>query len=115
MQCVREFMTLYGKVSDVKSAVLREICRNLTGDHTALTNESEKQIHQRIEECPEGEDDILLFDLRVNSGRVEEYLPFLEEVQKHIQGQVKTAVSDRRHDAIDNGQVVTHGYCCKCI
>ena len=69
----QEFMTLYGKISDVKPALLREIYRNLTGDHTALTNQSEKQIHQRIEECLEGKDDILLFDLRVNSGRVLPY------------------------------------------
>ena len=40
----REFMNLYGQICDAKPAVLREIC--LTGDHTALTNEQEKEIHQ---------------------------------------------------------------------
>ena len=43
----------------------------------------------------------MIFDLRVNYGR-------LEEVKKHIQGQVETAASDRRHDIVDHGQVVTH-------
>ena len=101
-------MNLYGQICDTKPAVLRQIYRNLTGDHTALTNEQEKEIHQRIVECLEGEDNTLIFDLRVNSGRVEDYLPFLEEVKKHIQSQVETAVSDRRHDSVDHGQVVTH-------
>ena len=101
-------MNSYGQICDTKPAVLREIYRNLTGDHTALTTKQEKEIHQRIVECLEWEDSILIFDLRVNSGRVEDYLPFLEEVKKHIQSQVETGVSDRRHDAVDHGQVVTH-------
>ena len=99
-------MDLYGQMYETKPAVLREIYRNLTGGHTAFTNEQEKEIHQRIVECLEGEDDTLIFDLRVNSDRVEDYLPFLEEVKKHIQSQVD--VSDRRYDAVDHGQVVTH-------
>ena len=95
-------MSLYGNIADVKPAIFREIYRNLTGDHTAPTNEQEKEIHQRIQECIDGEDDTLIWDLRVNSGRVDEY------IQKYIESQVETAVSDRRHDAVDHGKFVTH-------
>ena len=41
---------------------------------------------------------------------MDEYIPVLLEVQKYIENQVETAVSDRRHDAVDHGKVVTHIY-----
>ena len=106
----REFVQSFGSVCNVKSYVLREAYKRLTGDATTPEDSTEKGISKRISEALDMFDPELLVDLRVNNaGRPEQYEVFLEECQKYISEEVETAVDDRRHDAADvNGDIVTH-------
>ena len=105
----RDLMSMVGRVTQIKPAILRSIYKKLTGDHSASANLHEKEIDDRLQECIDGDDDTLIWDLRcTNTGRPEQYLDFLAECQKFISSSVETAVDDRRHDEVDKGEVVTH-------
>lgn len=105
----REFVHLFGKVTHSKPAFLREAYRRLTGDCSASSNVTEREVDERITQLLEDEDPDLIWDLRVdNEGRPEMYTTFLEFCQKYIDSQIDTAVDDRRHDAVVEGDVVTH-------
>ena len=105
----REFMQMFGRVTNIQPVVLREIFKRLTGDQSAELHRHEHEIHERLRECIDGEDDTLVWDLRLtNSKRPEQYLSFLDECQKYIASTVETAVDDRRHDKVRDGDVVTH-------
>ena len=84
--------------------------RNLTGDCSADSNQHESETQERIKEVLDDEDDQLIWDLRINNGRPEQYIPFLEQCQKYIAAKVETAVDERRHDPTNNtnGEVITH-------
>ena len=57
----------------------------------------------------EDEDPDLIWDLQLNNdGHPEMYSTFLDFCRKYIDSQVKTAVDGRRHDAVVEGDVVTH-------
>ena len=105
----RNFMKMFGRVAHVKPAVLRSMFANLTGDQSAEANQHKKEINERMTECIDGEDDTLVWDLRLNnSKRPEQYVEFLVECQKYIASSVETAVDDHRHDEVRDGDVVTH-------
>ena len=105
----QHFIETIGKITSDKPMVLREIFRRLTGDSSADRNQYEKEISDRIREALDGEDDTLIWDLRINnSGRPEQYIPFLEECQKYIESKVQTVVQERRHAPLSDGEVVTY-------
>ena len=104
-----QFLKKFGRISKDKPSILREIYKNLTGDCSADSNQHESEIHERIKEVLDGEDDQLIWHLRINNGRPEQYIPFLEHCQKYIAAKVETAVDERRHDPTNtNGEVITH-------
>ena len=104
----QHFLETFGRVSSDKPAVLREIYKNLTGDASAATNQIEKEVSDRIREIIDGEDDSLIWDLRVKNGRPEQYIPFLEECQRYIEIKVQTTVQERRHAPVVDGEIVTY-------
>ena len=69
----RDFMNMFGRVAQIKPALLRSIFKNLTGDQSADANQHKKEIHERLQECIDGEDETLVWDLRLtNSKRPEQ-------------------------------------------
>ena len=55
------------------------------------------------------QDPELVIDLRIdNKGQPEKYSIFLEECKKYIDGAVETAVDERRHDQVVDGDAVVH-------
>ena len=70
----REFVQHFG----VKSGILREAYRCLTGDKFAPNCLTEAEVDERIRKVLDEEDPILAWDLRVtSSGRPEQYMDFL--------------------------------------
>lgn len=106
----REFIHQFGRVTGVKSGILREAYRRLTADQSATTNLSQSEVDERIRDLLDGEDPDLVWDLRVqNNGRPEQYEDFLTRCQAFVQGKIETAVDDRRHDPVDkDGESVVH-------
>ena len=105
-----EFISSFGRVTGVKSAVLREAYRRLTGDCSAARTVDEEGVVKRVYDFLQLKDPDLIFDLRVdNKGQPEKYEQFLEECKSRVD----TAPDDRRHDAVDSTSlnetvVVTH-------
>ena len=58
-----QFLEKFGRISKDKPSILREIYKNLTGDCSADSNQHESEIHERIKEVLDGEDDQLIWDL----------------------------------------------------
>ena len=55
------------------------------------------------------QDPELVIDLRINNnGQPEKYSIFLEECKKYIESAVETAVDERRHDQVADGDAVVH-------
>lgn len=106
----KEFIQHFGRFTGIKSAILREAYRQLTGDRSAANTLVEEQVDERIHQMLENEDTDLIWDLRMtNSGRTEQYTDFLTRCQEFVKAKVETAVDDRRHDALDeDGQSITH-------
>ena len=101
-------MEKFGRISKDKPSILPEIYKNLTGDCSADSNQHESEIHESIKEVLDGEDDQLIWDLRINNVRPEQYIPFLEQCQKYIAAKVETAVDERRQDPTNtNTGVIT--------
>ena len=109
-----EFIYSFGRVTGVKSAILREAYKRLTGDSSAASYESEEIVDKRVRDMLDMEDPDLIWDLRVNNqGRPEEFSAYLEECKKYIDGVAQTAVDDRRHDDVQtendgSHEVITH-------
>ena len=105
----REFIHSFGTVTHSKPTLLREAYRRLTGDNSASSNATEQEVDARIAQLLEDEDPDLVWDLRSNnSGCPETYATYLEFCQKYIDGQIESAVDDRRHDLVVGSDVVTH-------
>ncbi|XP_014674219.1 PREDICTED: uncharacterized protein LOC106814419 [Priapulus caudatus] len=104
----RTFLDTFGRVSAVNPALLRNMFKTLTGDVSSAANTHEAEIDARLAQFIDDEDETLVWDLRVNNGRPETYLPFLERCQQYLASCVETSVSDRRHDDVIEGEVVTH-------
>ena len=109
-----EFISSFGRVTGVKSAVLREAYRRLTGDCSAARTVDEEGVDKRVYDFLQLEDPDLIFDLRVDyKGQPEKYEQFLEECKRYIESRVDTVPDERRHDAVDSTSlnetvVVTH-------
>ena len=80
----REFIQIFGRVTNTKSAFLREMYRQLTGDQSASTNLVESEVDARIKEIIEYEDPDLVWDLRVNNKGIEKYDIFLSTVKSTL-------------------------------
>ena len=105
----REFIHSFGTITNCKSAFLRKAYQVLTGDSSSAHTLAEKEIDERIGEMLEMQDPELISDLRLNNeGRPEMYEAFLEECKKFISASVETAVDDRQHDDVQNGESVVH-------
>ena len=105
----KDFVHTFGYVTHTKSAFLREMYKQLTGDCSASANLIESEVDARIKQIVDCEDPDLIYDLRANNKSEEKYQIFLEECQQYIDSQVQTAVDDRRHDMVDSDNtVITH-------
>lgn len=104
----RTFLDTFGRVSSVKPASLCNMFKTLTGNVSSAVNTHESEVEERLRQAIDEEDDMLIWDLRVNNGRPEMYVPFLERCQQCLNSCIETAVSDRRHDDVVDGEVVTH-------
>lgn len=81
----------------------------LTGDSSSARNLSEKEVDERVAEILEMEDADLVCDLRINNdGRPEQYETFLDQCKRFIDSSVETAVDDRRHDDVVEGESIVH-------
>ena len=105
----REFIQSFGRATGCQAAFLRQAYRRLTGDSSAADTTKQAEVDKRVSQILDEEDPELMWDLRRNNpGRPEEYGTFLEQCQKYINATIETAVDDRRHDAVDEEEVVTH-------
>lgn len=105
----RDFVQSFGAVTSCKPAFLRKAYQMLTGDVSSARTMSEEEIDKRVTEMLELQDPELVVDLRFNNnGRPEQYTTFLQECKKYITESVETAVDDRRHDAVHDGDVIVH-------
>ena len=105
----REFIHSFGKVTNSKSAFLREAYRRSTGDQSCSSNAAEQAIDERVKQILGDEDPDLICDLRDNNkGRPGKYKVFLDRCRKYIDSTIDTAVDDRRHDLLSGNDVVTH-------
>ena len=69
----------------------------------------EANVDVRLKEALDLEDPDIVYDLRVlNSGRPTQYDQFLNECKKYIDSTVETAVDERRHDEVEQNDVVVH-------
>ena len=77
--------------------------RQLTGDTSAASCESEKDIDERLRQALDLEDPDIVVDLRHhNKGQSSKYDKFWEACEQYIHSTVETAVDDRRHDRISH-------------
>ena len=106
----KEFLQHFGRVTGIKSGILREAYRRLTTDSSAPNTLSESEVDERIRKALDDEDPDLIWDLRIiNNGRPDEYKVFLNKCQELAQGRIETAVDDRRHDSVDeSGETAVH-------
>ncbi len=82
---VTENVQHFGRATGIKSGILREAYRCLTGDKSAPNSLSEAEVDERIRKVLDDEDPTLAWDLRVtNSGRPEQYLDFLSRCQDYV-------------------------------
>ena len=105
----REFLHSFGTITNCKPAFLRKAYQVLTGDSSSARTLAEKEVDERVAEMLKMQDPELIVDLRVdNEGRPEMYEAFLQECKKFISASVETAIHDRRHDDVENGESVVH-------
>ena len=99
----RSFANLFGSVASVRPVYLREMYRQLTGDTSAASCESEKNIDERLQQALDMEDPDIVVDLRHhNKGHPSKYEKFWEACEQYIQSTIETAVDDRWHDRISH-------------
>jgi hypothetical protein len=105
----KEFTDCFGRATNCKAAFLREAYHRLTGDASAPETRKQAEVDERINRILDEEDTDLIWDLRSqNSGRHEHYSVFLEQCQSYISSTIETAVDERRHDTVAEGDVITH-------
>ena len=99
----QKFVSLFGRMVDVKPAYLREMYRELTGDSSAASSETESHVSERVSQAIELEDIDAVIDLRHhNKGQPNRYDKFWEACEAYIHGNMETAVDDRRHDRLEH-------------
>lgn len=106
----KELIQYFGRATGIKSGILLEAYRGLTGDQSAPNTLSDEKVDERIRHLLDDEDLDLVWHLRItNSGRPEQYSDFLTRCQEFVKAKEETAVDDRRHDQVDeDGQAITH-------
>ena len=80
----RDYIQTFCRVTQTKSAFLREMCKQLTGDQSASTNLAESEIDALIKQILDCEDPDLIWDLRVGNASHEKYQIFLQHCQQYI-------------------------------
>ena len=74
----QSFSHFFGRVTNVQPAYLREMYRQLTGDASAASTESEKEVDEHVRQALDLEDADVVVDLRHhNKGHPSKYEPFL--------------------------------------
>ena len=92
----RDFIHSFGRYTNSKPAILREVYRTLTGDASSASTTAQEEVDTRVEKLLETEDPDLIWDLRVqNAGRPESFTVFLEECQHYLDAAVETTVDER--------------------
>lgn len=76
----RDFIQTFGHVTQTKSAFLREMYKQLTGDQCASINLAESEIDARIKQMVDCEDPDLIWDLRVGNTGHEKYQLFYNTI-----------------------------------
>ena len=105
----RDFIHSFGRYTNSKPGILREVYRTLTGDASSASTTAQEEVDARVEKLLETQDPDLIWDLCMqNAGRPESFTVFLEECQHYLDAAVETAVDERRHDDVHDGDVVTH-------
>ena len=99
----QNFISLFGRMANVKPAYLREIYHELTRDCSAASSEIEYHVNECVRQVLKLKDPDLVVDLRQhNKGHSSKYMEFWEACENYIQGNIETAVDDRRHDPIEH-------------
>jgi len=99
----QKFVSLFGRMVDVKPAYLREMYRELTGDSSAASSETESHVSERVRQAIELEDIDAVIDLRHhNKGQPNRYDKFWEACEAYIHGNMETAVDDRWYDRLEH-------------
>ena len=89
--------------------VKQEIYHELTGDSSAASSEIECHVSKCVRQPLELEDLDAVVDLRKqNKGYSSKYTEFWKTCKNYIQGNIETAVDDRRRDPIEHLAVVMH-------
>ena len=97
----QSFSRLFGRVTNVQPTYLQEMYRQLTGDASAASTESEKEVDERVRQARDLEDADVVVDLRHhNNGHPSNYEPFWEACERYIESTVELAVDDRHYDHI---------------
>ena len=97
----QNFMRMFGRVTGVTLAYLREIYCQFIGDVSALSSENKKDIDECVRQAIELEDAEVVVDLRHhNIGQPSKYDPFIEVCKQYIKSSIEVAVDDGRHDRI---------------
>ena len=105
----KEFINCFGQATNCEAAFLREAYHRLTGDCSAADSKKQAEVDDIINQILDEQDTDLIWDLRKgHSGRPEQFSVFLEQCQKYITSSVDTAVDERRHDAVQGEDVITH-------
>ena len=95
------FIQVFGLVTGVKPAILREMYRQLTGDNSSAHDEEEAQINGRVRLAIDMEDPDVIIDLRAhNQGQPSRYDVFWDACRTYIEDTAGVSVDDRRHDHI---------------
>ena len=99
----QNFISLFGRMANVKPAYLREIYHELTGDCSAASSQVECHVDERVRQTLKLEDPDVIVDLRQhNKGHSSKYTEFWKACENYIQGNIETAVDDRRHEPIEH-------------
>lgn len=97
----QSFSLLFGRVANIQPAYLQEILRQLTGDASAASSESEEEVDECVRQALDLEDAEVVVDLRHhNKGHTSKYEPFWEACERYIESTIEIAVDDRLHDCI---------------
>ena len=103
----KHFTDCFGRATNCKAAFLREVYHRLTGDASAPETRKQAEVDKRINRILDEEDADLIWDLRSqNSGQREHYSVFSSTIE--------TAVDERRHDTVAEGDVYNSPCCCTC-
>ena len=97
----QSFVHLFGRVASIQPVYLREMYRQLTGDTSAASSESQKAIDERVQQALDLEDPVVVVDLRHhNRGHPSKSDQFWEACERYIHSTIELAVDNRRHDRV---------------